>query len=58
MTPIPALFVLTFAALLLMQIGAADALRALRTIAREIEIAIGHDVRVFPDHTTHTTDHP
>jgi hypothetical protein len=52
MTTLPLIFVLAFAALLLMQIGAADALRALRSIARWVREDVGHDSQIFPDHTT------
>ena len=47
---IAALFILAFAALLLLQIGATDALNTLRSTAREVDAAWGHDSLIFPDH--------
>ena len=48
---IAALFTLSFLLLLLLQIGATDALIALRSIAREVDAAVGHDINIYPDYT-------
>jgi len=47
---IAAPFVLLFALILLLQVGVTDTIKALRTIAREVDAAVGHDIKVFPDH--------
>jgi hypothetical protein len=50
------LFVLSLALILLLQVGATDALRFLRLTIREVEDTVGHDSLIFPDY--HNTETP
>ena len=47
---IAVIFILPFALLLLLQMAVTDTLNALRTIARDVDDAVGHDTMIFPDH--------
>lgn len=49
---IATIFTLSFALLLLLQIGAADAIQFLLRTIQDVDAEVGHDTKIYPDYQT------